>query len=78
MEPDWRKQAECLDADPEIFFPESGSNGREAVKVCARCPVSTECLNYAMFHKIDEGVWGGKSAIQRHRLKMSRIKEAAA
>jgi WhiB family redox-sensing transcriptional regulator len=68
MDESWREQAECLDADPEIFFPEAGSNGLDAKKVCARCPVSEECLEYALYHSIDDGVWGGLAVVQRHRL----------
>jgi WhiB family redox-sensing transcriptional regulator len=66
---DWRLKAECLDADPEVFFPEAGNNGLAAKKICARCSVSEECLDYAMTHWITEGVWGGASAVQRERLR---------
>ena len=59
------RQAECLDADPEAFFPEAGGNGLEAKRICARCPVIDECLQYALDHRIDDGVWGGTSGIQR-------------
>ena len=66
---DWRLKAECLDADPEVFFPILGSNGLEAKRICARCEVRDECLDYAMEHRIDDGVWGGTSAVERERLR---------
>lgn len=61
----WRDKAECLDADPDMFFPENGSNGLDAKAVCARCAVIDDCLQYALDNRISEGVWGGKSGIQR-------------
>lgn len=76
MENDWRLKAECLDADPEIFFPEKGGNGLDAKKVCARCTVVDECLEYALVNVIDEGVWGGMSAVQRERMRGRRKKAA--
>jgi len=69
MDESWREKAECLDADPDVFFPEMGSNGTPAIRICARCHVSKECLDYAMRYNIDDGVWGGTSAAQRERLK---------
>jgi len=75
-ESDWRLSAECLDADPEIFFPEAGGNGADAKKVCARCNVKQDCLNYAIANLIDEGVWGGTSAVERQRMRGLRKKVA--
>jgi len=66
---EWRTQAECLDADPEIFFPVAGGNGLDAKRVCARCPVIHDCLEYALEYEIDEGVWGGMSAVQRQKMR---------
>ena len=30
-----------------------------AQRICAECPVSPSCLEYALEHHIDHGVWGG-------------------
>lgn len=68
----WKDKAECLDADPDIFFPPEGVNIREARAVCARCPVQEECLEYAIKHNIEFGVWGGMSVIQREQLARKR------
>lgn len=65
----WRENANCLDADPEIFFPIAGGNGLDAKKVCARCTVLDECLQYALRHQVEEGVWGGVSAVERERMR---------
>lgn len=64
-ETDWRLKAECIDADPEVFFPMPGNNGLDAKRICARCDVVDECLQYALENDIEDGVWGGKSGIQR-------------
>ena len=30
-----------------------------ALETCAVCPVGDVCLQYAIEHKLDEGIWGG-------------------
>ena len=38
------------------------------------CPVTEPCLEYALEHRIDHGVWGGASERERRRiLKRRRI-----
>lgn len=64
----WKTQARCIDADPEVFFPPEGVNIREARAICATCPVQEQCLEYAIVNKIEFGVWGGMSVHQRERL----------
>jgi hypothetical protein len=44
----WHRDAACVEADPEIFFPERGHSSQEARSYCARCPVVEECLTYAL------------------------------
>lgn len=39
----------------------------EAKAVCARCPVTAECLAYALVHDERYGVWGGKTSRERGR-----------
>jgi WhiB family redox-sensing transcriptional regulator len=57
-------------ATPDVdFFPERGQDARAAQAVCARCPVSDECLEYALEKKIKDGIWGGKSGRDRRRLR---------
>ena len=65
----WMRDAACRDSHPDLFFPEGPgvSNGTigTAKKICAGCPVTTECLNYALDHHIHDGVWGGMSVRER-------------
>jgi WhiB family transcriptional regulator, redox-sensing transcriptional regulator len=71
---DWRHDAACQDADPELFFP-IGNTGpallqiAEAKKVCQRCTVLESCLQWALESGQDAGVWGGLSEDERRALK---------
>ena len=70
---DWRHHALCRDEDPELFFP-IGTAGPAAVQVeeakvvCRRCPVTTDCLTWAIESGQDAGVWGGTSEDERRAL----------
>lgn len=56
--------------DPELFFP-VGSTGPAlrdidaAKRVCARCPVISECLSFALNSGQASGVWGGTCEQER-------------
>jgi WhiB family redox-sensing transcriptional regulator len=71
---DWRQHAVCREEDPELFFP-IGHAGpaltqtEEAKAVCRRCPVSSECLTWALESGQDAGVWGGLGENERRALK---------
>jgi hypothetical protein len=61
--------------NPATFFPERGAEAtREAREVCSTCPVTAECLDYAMVTRERDGVWGGKSGRQRRQLRSSTAK----
>ncbi|MEU9012576.1 WhiB family transcriptional regulator [Streptomyces sp. NPDC048479] len=70
----WRHEAACLDEDPDLFFP-VGNTGpallqvAEAKSVCRRCPVQEPCLEWAVAHGQDSGVWGGLGEDERRALK---------
>lgn len=74
---DWRHRAACIGEDPELFFP-IGSTGTaleqvDAAKaVCGRCPVTDDCLEWALETNQDAGVWGGLSEDERRSLRRSR------
>lgn len=68
-EGDWREEALCAQTDPEAFFPEKGGSTREAKRICADCPVRSQCLAYALDHDERHGIWGGFSERERRRLK---------
>lgn len=74
---DWRTAAACRDEDPELFFPK-GEGGPwlfvidEAKAVCRRCPAVEVCLRWALEERIEDGVWGGFSAPERHSILRRR------
>lgn len=66
---EWSRDAVCLSADAGIFFPEKGGSIWEAKQVCDTCPVTAECLAYALETGQHEGVWGGRSARERKTMR---------
>lgn len=77
----WQSKGACRGEDPELFFP-IGNTGpamlqtEEAKQVCRRCDVREKCLDWALEHGQDYGVWGGLSEDERRALKRrnARIK----
>lgn len=72
----WQKNAECVDHDPELFFPGGGTDTnsnetRMALRVCSSCVVSTDCLKYALTTYQESGIWGGKT--ERTRRELLRV-----
>ena len=65
----WADEAKCLNADPDVFFPEKGGSTREAKRICSECTVRVECLEYALEHDERFGIWGGMSERERRKLK---------
>lgn len=64
----WQDQANCLGADPDLFFPEGPEvNIKEAKELCYSCEVKYECLEYALQHGEKFGIWGGMSERERRR-----------
>lgn len=80
---DWRHLAECLDEDPELFFP-IGNTGpaliqiEQAKSVCRRCPVVQTCQAWALASGQDFGVWGGLSEDERRALKRRTARQRRA
>lgn len=67
---EWLRSAACIGEDPELFFP-VGTSGpalretAEAKRVCRRCPVTADCLEYALAGGQMSGVWGGTDEAER-------------
>lgn len=65
-------RAEAERIDP-LFFPSEMKPGqdrqrilnKEAAALCYGCPVTVECLEYALDNN-ETGVWGGTTTNQRH------------
>lgn len=59
-----------------IFHPERGQDVLPAKELCARCPVSEDCLEYALTSFLKQGVWGGLS--ERERRGTRKLRRTAA
>ncbi|MFF7474251.1 WhiB family transcriptional regulator [Streptomyces sp. NPDC008092] len=70
-EEEWQARAKCRTADPDDLFVEGAAQNR-ARAVCNGCPVRTECLAYALDHRIEHGVWGGMTERERRSLLRRR------
>ena len=78
----WRDDAACHNADPELFFP-TGTTGPalrqilEAKRLCRTCPVRIPCLAWALDHSVTDGIWGGTTDDERrairHKTRKMRI-----
>jgi WhiB family transcriptional regulator, redox-sensing transcriptional regulator len=73
---DWQEDAACRGADTSVFFPASEADAGEAKAICATCPVAEACLEYALATRQPDGVWGGMTPTERHRLIRRRQKAA--
>ncbi|MGW0816708.1 WhiB family transcriptional regulator [Streptomyces viridiviolaceus] len=79
---EWLRRAACVDEDPELFFP-VGTTGpalrdiAAAKHVCARCPVTTPCLTFALSMGQTSGVWGGTCEEERVALLRTTRDDAA-
>ncbi|ANN16286.1 transcriptional regulator [Amycolatopsis orientalis] len=73
-------EAACRGEDPELFFPvtETGPGARQVARakaVCARCPVTSACLAFALDNGLAHGVFGGLTDSERRR--PIRVRSAA-
>ncbi len=75
MEPDWRHNAECAGLDPDLFH---SSDTATALKVCAVCPVRTDCLRDALEAEASlplgdvYGIRGGMTPRARREIQRER------
>jgi WhiB family redox-sensing transcriptional regulator len=76
----WRNRAACRDTSPDMFFP-IGTTGlaldqiEAARSVCALCPVTQECLEFALATNQEAGVWGGTTEEERRKLRKTWLAE---
>lgn len=71
--PGWYEDAKCLDADPDVFFPDGqGASPAPAVEVCRACPVMDDCAAYALEHPELAGIWGATTDKHRRALRRER------
>lgn len=76
--PAWQDLALCAEVGDDFWFPEKGGSTLPAKQVCRSCEVRAECLEYALTHEEQFGVYGGLSERERRRLKVRFGNDVAA
>ena len=73
----WRKDAACLGKDPGLWhaLPTEHAKQREAIAICASCPVRVECGEANLSQRV--GIWGGAGENKRRKIRRERQKVAA-
>ncbi len=82
LEEPWMASAPCRGLG-DLFFIDDGKNERyarrreqelyaEARKICASCPFTGPCLEYALASHAEFGLYGGFSPWERHDLQRQR------
>jgi WhiB family redox-sensing transcriptional regulator len=70
----WAAAAACRSVAVDLFFP-AGTTGaalediRAATRICGRCVVRSDCLEYALASNQEYGVWGGMTEADRKALR---------
>lgn len=65
----WMQDAACH-GQADAFFPDRGQSAAAARAICDRCPVTRDCLDYAVaLIPPPSGVWGGLAEGERLDLR---------
>ena len=80
----WAERALCAQADPDAWFPDKRQreSTQLAKRICARCPVRAQCLEYALssadtWGGIATGIWDGTTPQERDQPRQQRKAVAA-
>ncbi|MGN9802034.1 WhiB family transcriptional regulator [Micromonospora sp. L32] len=67
---DWRLRGNCLDVDPDVMHPDDRNHfgEQEAKKICAGCPVATQCLKESFDLRDWHGIRAGLTGNERRNL----------
>lgn len=66
----WMDQAACKGQPDWLMFPAKAERADPAIlRICGGCEVRKPCLDYAIEHDENHGVWGGLTENQRRDLK---------
>lgn len=77
----WQSEGACFEeslkrGSSDLFFEDPLEYA--AKRICSTCPVTYDCLTYAVDNDIMEGVWGGmnwkeRESWARRRRRLARI-----
>lgn len=73
------EEGACRDADPDMFHPdrEIGRAAAEPKSLCSACPVTRQCLAYAIAEGAT-GIWGNTTTRERDRMARDRRRTESA
>lgn len=74
----WQHRGACRGPQAAVFFPppqferkiERNERERRAKEICETCPVTRECLDYALTIREPHGIWGGLNENERKALML--------
>ena len=61
-ETNWATRTLCADMPAEIFDA-TGDRVQTAKAACAHCPVTRQCLRWAISHEVEDEIWGAKLSL---------------
>lgn len=70
--PEWMRKGMCATVHPSIMYPTAAGMERDALDVCATCPVIEDCYRYAFTNNEYHGVWGGMTEQDRIDVRAGR------
>lgn len=65
--------AACKPHLGDVFFPSANESPRPAKDICDGCPAKTACLQWALDHHPQDGIWGGTTAQDRRGLSAREL-----
>lgn len=77
----WIQHARCATlttAAIKLFHSPYAEDQRAAILVCEQCSVRVQCLDHALTHREEHGVWGGQTEADRRRIRRHRRARRAA
>lgn len=80
--PRWTQYASCRTQhyNPDWWWPERSEpdeGAKVAIAICRSCKVRDLCLDYAIAHKEDHGIWGGLMPAHRTAIANQRRRKTA-
>jgi WhiB family redox-sensing transcriptional regulator len=69
---EWRARAACSGFQHSLFFPTAETDVtaiERAREICMSCPVTCDCLEYALETNQRAGIWGGTTEDERRSVR---------